>query len=338
MDLETFLTTLYVLVDDWYKSYIAPQKPRRGGAVPEMSDSEVLTLAVAGQWRIGVPWASERGLVRYINAHCRDMFPTMVQRSAFNERVRRLWGAFIVLQQVVAEQLSSPDDVFVSGDCQPLPAFSLGQAQRERGHWLWESTLGHGGTAGGWYYGDKLLAIVSPSGAITGWITGSAHLNDRWLLEALLSARAGRPQLQGPAPNTHASHAERPVPPASHIGPFQAVGQPAHVPYLLDKGFHGVLWQSHWHEHYQAETITAPIRSSRHPWPADWERWLASQRQIVETVFAWLDSVFGLKTLNAHSRWGQYTRLAAKMAAYNIGLFINRLLGRPYGSLATLLC
>jgi hypothetical protein len=303
-----------------------------------MSDSEVLTVAIAGQWRIGVPWSSERGLVRYINAHGRDMFPTMLQRSAFNERVRRLWGAFIMLQQSVAEQLGSSADVFVSGDCQPLPAFSPGQAQREQGHWLWESTLGHGGTAGGWYYGDKLLAMVSRSGAITGWITGSAHLNDRWLLEALLSGRAGQPQLQAPAHSTHQSYANRPIPPCGHIGPFQAVGHPTTLSYLLDKGFAGHQWRTHWREHYQADVITAPIKSSAHPWPPEWERWLASHRQIIETTFAWLDGIFGLKSLNAHSRWGQYARLAAKLAAYNIGLFINRLLGRPHGALATLLC
>ena len=57
---------------------------------------------------------------------------------------------------------------------------------------------------------------------------------------------------------------------------------------------------------------------------------------MVETVFARLDLVFGLKRLLVHSRWGQLTRLAAKTAAYNIGLYLNRLLGRPLGALATL--
>ncbi len=69
-----------------------------------------------------------------------------------------------------------------------------------------------------------------------------------------------------------------------------------------------------------------------------WKHWLAHHRQIIETVFAALDSVLGIKVLNAHSRWGQYARLAAKTAAYNVGLFINRLFNRPEGALATLLC
>ncbi len=59
MDLDTFLTTLYVVVDDWYKNEIG--KRVHVGARERMNDSEVLTVALAGQWRKGVPWTSERG-------------------------------------------------------------------------------------------------------------------------------------------------------------------------------------------------------------------------------------------------------------------------------------
>ena len=55
MDLDTFLTTLYVLIDDWYKQAIAEQKPQgRGGAPEQMSDSEILTLAIASAAWYGI--------------------------------------------------------------------------------------------------------------------------------------------------------------------------------------------------------------------------------------------------------------------------------------------
>lgn len=109
-------------------------------------------------------------------------------------------------------------------------------------------------------------------------------------------------------------------------------------PYLADKGFNGERWAAQWRQSYHATVITVPPANVQHPWSPQWKVWLASHRQIVETVFARLDQVFQIKQLNAHSRWGQYTRVAAKMAAYNIGLFINQLLGRPLGALATLIC
>lgn len=48
MDIDTFLTQLYVIVDDWYKGEWAGQMARRSGPAAKMSDSEVLTIALAG--------------------------------------------------------------------------------------------------------------------------------------------------------------------------------------------------------------------------------------------------------------------------------------------------
>jgi hypothetical protein len=108
--------------------------------------------------------------------------------------------------------------VYECGDSLPLVALSSGQALREAGHWLWESRAGHGGTGGGFFVGAHRLVSVSPRGRITGWRVGNAPLNDRWLLTAFLSARAGCPELVGPPVDSHTQRAERPSPPVGHIG------------------------------------------------------------------------------------------------------------------------
>jgi hypothetical protein len=131
MDLETFFTTVYVLVDDWYKEQIADLKPKVG-APAQMSDSEVLTLAVVGQWRVSVPWQSERGLVRYIQAHGRGMFPRMLKVSAFNQRVRYLSGVLVGLQQAIASWLGYQGELYECVDSLPLPAGQLGNTARKR--------------------------------------------------------------------------------------------------------------------------------------------------------------------------------------------------------------
>ncbi len=339
MDLDTFFTTLYVLVDDWYKGEIAAHMSRPKAGKRKMSDSEVLTVALAGQWRIGVPWQSERGLVRYLLAHGRGWFPGMLQRSAFNWRVRHLWRALVQLQQKVAALLQNSQDVFECVDSLPLPAFSPGQATREKGHWLWQSRLGRD-AHGGWFWGDRLLCASSRAGAVTGWLVGAADIQDRWLMEAFLSARAGEPRLQEPTRRPRAGKAGHTPPPLGFIGAWTAVGVGTGVPYLADRNFNGLRWARHWLAHYQARVVTVPPANAKQQpaWSVAWQRWLAQHRQIIETVFARLDQVFQIKRLQAHSRWGQYTRIAAKMAAYNIGLFINRSLHRPDGALATLLC
>jgi hypothetical protein len=81
LDLETFLIALYVIVDDLYQSDIAPRMPACGRPGAQMSDSEVLCLGLAGQWRSGVPWKSERGILRYVRKHLRQLL-----------RAGRCWG------------------------------------------------------------------------------------------------------------------------------------------------------------------------------------------------------------------------------------------------------
>ena len=339
MDLETLCTVVYDLISEWYKVEIAPHKAVRAGRKPRVTDSEVLTLAVIGQWRVGVPWQSERGLVRWAQGpEGRKMFPEMLQRSQFNERVRDLYGVFVQLQQYLAEKLATQDDVYECVDCEPLPAFSNAQAAKEAGHWLFESTVGRGGTGGGFFFGDHLLAAVLPCGAVTGWMIATAYIQDRWILEALVSARAGQYQIMGPPASTHEPRHKRPPPPTGYVGPPSAAGRGNSRPYLADRGYNGARWQRHWHRHYGASVIAVPPANASDAWPPDIQRWLASHRQIVDTVFARLDMVFAMKHLNAHSRWGQLTRIAAKMAAYNIGLWLNHLLNRPTGALETLIC
>ena len=340
MDIETFFTELYVIVDECYKAEIAGRLHKHGGAKAQLSDSEVLTIALAGQWRVGVPWASERGVVRWVNEHGRGLFPKMIERSAFNERVRWLWGAFIILHQVVGAWLTSSNDVYECVDSVPLRAFSNGQACREEGHWLWESQTGHGGTNGGFYHGDQVLASVTASGVVTGWLVGNADIDERWLLSAFLSARTGHPQLTGPARSPHQARSRSVSPPIGHIGAFQAVGLSQTRLYLADRGFNSGRWQQHWRDYYGCTVLSVPPHNDPHR--ADWSRqdclWLASHRQIIDTTFGFLAEVFGWQKLLAHSRWGQFTRLAAKFAAYHLGLFLNRCGGRPFHALATLLC
>ena len=85
------MTPLYCLIDDWYKANVRFNEANRLGRPQRMSDAEILTLMIAGQWRVGVPWRSERGLLRYMLMNGLKWFPAMLQRSQFNRRARQVW-------------------------------------------------------------------------------------------------------------------------------------------------------------------------------------------------------------------------------------------------------
>lgn len=324
LDLDTFLTTLYVITDELYEAFVQSQLPPAGGPEPKLSDSEVLCLGLAAQWRSGVPWKSERSFVRYALKHLRPYFPGMTSQSAFNRRLRRLWGAFILIQQAVSERLWSPDDCEIM-DCAPIPV-ARGARSFHPG-WLADiARIGKGGNDR-YFFGLHLLLLVSAQGVISGWTLAAGNIQDRWLAELLLSSRAGQSQLAGP----QKAGRSRLALPVDWIGPTQSCGRQRHCPIVADLGYNGQDWYQHWLADYAAQVLTPP-HCERH----SARIWFSSLRQAIETAFAGLTDNFGLHFPRAHTTWGLLTRIGAKIAAYNVGVLINRLCGRNDLALATL--
>jgi hypothetical protein len=81
--------------------------------------------------------------------------------------------------------------------------------------------------------------------------------------------------------------------------------------YVTDKGFEGAQNYRRWLECYGAEVIHPPKRNSRKPWSKRLRRWIASIRQIVETVYDKLFNTLGLWRERPHEIGGLRARLAA---------------------------
>ena len=77
LDVDTFLTTLYVMVDDFCHS--RPQKQRLSGPDASLSPSEVVTLAIFSRWS---RFSSERDFYRYAKGYLQGRFPYPAQPLA----------------------------------------------------------------------------------------------------------------------------------------------------------------------------------------------------------------------------------------------------------------
>jgi hypothetical protein len=340
LDLDTFLTTLYCLVDDLYQREYASLKSRRPGPAPQMGDSEVLTLALLCQWQSR---KSERAFLRYAKAHWQAYFPRFLSQSAFNRRVRDLCGVLCSLGPRVGEELVSrlgEPPLYEVLDGVPVP---LLRGVRGRRHRLFgcEAGRGVGGSDRHWYWGVRLLDTVAPCGAILGFVIGSASTEERWLAEALLRWRcqptAAAPTAEELEPVLGKSK-ERGGKRQGPTGPIRgrlAAGRPHSGVYVADRGLRGKEWTRHWREHYGASVLTRADYEAE-PCPHKRERagqWLSRLRQVVETVHELLQEVLGLSFPKARTPWGVLTRLAAKVAAFNAALLINHLFARPRFSL-----
>ena len=333
VDLDTFLVALYTIVDELYQQHVAPQKPERRGHRPELSDSEVLTLMVCEQWH----GRSERGFLRFVDRYWRSYFPRLLDQSAFNRRVRDLTGALTQLVPLVAAELGA-----ALAPYQVIDGVAMPVARRTRGirHRLFadEAGIGRGGVDKDWYFGCKVLLSCTPLGAVTGFVAGPAATEERWLAEAWACWRAeptARPW-DGQAHGLPPSHKRggRHRGPTGPLWPRDGAGQPTWASTLGDKGFRGPHWTAHWWDDYGVvvrtdDTYTgpdAPLARRLHH----------GERQIIETVNSLLVQVFHLHFPNARSWWGLRARLAAKLLALNLGLYLNALFGRRPLALATL--
>jgi hypothetical protein len=154
VDVETVLVAVYTVVDDLYQAHqahLAPAKPPRRGWRPQLSDSEVLTLLLLGQW-LG---NSERGLLRHAQAYWRAYFPRLLSQSAFNRRARDLGSACARLLGLVAQELGTATTPSQVADSVPVPLAKLCRGTRHR-LFAADAAIGRGGSDKHCYDGNAL--------------------------------------------------------------------------------------------------------------------------------------------------------------------------------------
>lgn len=311
---ETFLTTLYVMADDFCQS-LSPSATR--GPAPALSRSETVTLALLARFQ---RFSGERDFYRWAQLHLRAAFPTLPDRSQFNRQVRRQQETITRFAHQLREELQAGESAFEALDRTAAPVRN--PKRRGRG-WL-AGQAGYGfSNRWGWYQGFAVLLAVEPDGPITGWGFGSASAKDQPLAEAFFAARAAVGAGQPPC-----THGKWPGAPAVCL---ISAGRPAQHVYLADKGFQGRHVHRRWSEAYGAEVIAPPQSNqfpAKHPWPRGLRHALASMRQIVETVVDKLQHSFGLLRERPHTLSGFASRLAARAALHNFCIWLNRQCGR----------
>ena len=127
MDLDSFLVSLYVLVEEWWKLDHASEQPKTGRPAL-LSDPEVITLAILAQWP---RFRSERDFWRFASAHLRPYFPKLCTQGQFNRRVRALELELRALQRDFARDLSEPSAVYRVLDTTLVPAMVRVRASRK---------------------------------------------------------------------------------------------------------------------------------------------------------------------------------------------------------------
>ena len=141
--MDTFLTTLYVIADDFCHSHLPTSPAKKPGPQASLSPSEVLTLAIFARW---ARFTSERDFYRYASACLIGASPSLPHRSQFNRLVRHNLGLIEQIALHLADMMKTQRCPYQALDSSAMP---VRDAKRRGEGWLagradigWSNSLG----------------------------------------------------------------------------------------------------------------------------------------------------------------------------------------------------
>lgn len=187
MDRDEFIIAVFLIVCEQYAVIKKQYGIRRGGFAPALSDEEVITIEICGEY---FKIECDKDIFAYFHAHYRHFFPKLNDRSLFARQSTNLWHVKSLIQKRLTVVSGEANDPVQSIDTLPLPVCVLTRAKRDR-CFPGEADFGYCSAKDMHYYGFKLGLRVSRIGMITEYSMLSARPHDIQSLETLLEEFEG---------------------------------------------------------------------------------------------------------------------------------------------------
>jgi hypothetical protein len=179
-DLNTLLTALYVKIDDELET------GRWMGRPPQLTDSELVTLAVA-QALLG--FHSETRRLRYANTHLASMFPYLPQQSGYNKRLK---AALPLVKKAIRMFAVDTDfwfDTHWIVDSTPVPC-GMSRPTVKRSELAGWAAYGYCASHSRFFWGLRLYLVCTAVGMPILWALASPKMDEREVLQAMLDVDA----------------------------------------------------------------------------------------------------------------------------------------------------
>lgn len=175
VDVETLLTVIFVVVDDWYQTEGHRLLKGKRGQKPVFSDSEVLTLLLAMDF---FPFPGENQFLGFIRANYLKLFPKLLDQSQFNRRARNLYVLLEELRQHWAVMLGVTWQTQFLLDAKPVPVVGY---KRDKSHSHFRGTADFGVCVSRKmkYFGYKLIMLSTLDGIPVAYELVAANTDDR---------------------------------------------------------------------------------------------------------------------------------------------------------------
>jgi hypothetical protein len=175
--LDALVIALYVQIDD----FLGPRH-RGPGRPPKLTDSELITLAVA-QVLLGMP--NDRQFLALARWRLGHLFPRLIDQSGYNRRLRGLAPQIARCINYLAYISPSFGDRLRLLDSTPVPC---GQSREtvKRSEFAGYAGYGHCASHSRWFWGFRLYLICAADGMPIGWELAAANIGERVVAAELL--------------------------------------------------------------------------------------------------------------------------------------------------------
>jgi hypothetical protein len=184
VDLSTFIIAVFCLIDDRLKGH----RIRQRGPSPKLSDAEVLTVEIVGEF-LGMD--TDEGIRLFFERHYGGWFPALggVHRTTFARQAANLWKVKERLWQELL-LLAPHNPSFALVDSMPLPACLFARAYRCR-RFRGEAAFGKDTLLRQTFCGFRVHMRVCWPGLITRFSVAPANAHELSVVPELLEATRG---------------------------------------------------------------------------------------------------------------------------------------------------
>ena len=287
-DFEDFCLYLYALVDDLWAQ--VRWRYRRPGPTPACSDSELLTMVLAGECR---GWDQETDLVAAWQDY-RALFPIIPERSRFNRRRRALQHAINDLRRLALSALEVAQDRQAVIDSLPVPVMHFHLVPSSPNTSTWRAagaSFGKVSSKKQTIFGYKLHLLVTLGGVILDFALAPANEHDLTVGAELLAEQRD-------------------------------------LLVLGDKAYFSAAVAAALQAEAGITLFALPRATQRTQLPPAVVALHTRCRQIIETVNEQLSGQLHVEANHAKTFWGLCARLYSKLTAHTLCVYLNRLLGR----------
>ena len=183
MNLNDFIVNVFCETDDFMKKFFPDRTLRTRGPLPQLADSEVLTIEIVGEI---LGFDTDKKILNFFKNFYRHYFPNLASRANFVRHTANLWWVKQRLFEYIAEGFK---DIILVLDSFPMPVCRFARARFCK---LFKGLATYGKELGNQtFYGFRLHLKINSVGMIQGFDLAAANVHDIKMLPELTASDRG---------------------------------------------------------------------------------------------------------------------------------------------------